>query len=91
MRSYNDPLYTEWRKKVRARDKHKCAWPNCPNKRQLQVHHIKRWATIPSLRYDVNNGITLCKLHHGFTKGKEESFEQFLYGIIIHANNKRYS
>lgn len=91
MRNYNDPLYKTWRQKVRARDKHMCAWPNCKCRKKLQVHHIKRWATVPAMKYDVNNGITLCKEHHDLTKGREESFEPVFYRLICNANNKRHA
>src|SRR5690349_18523020 len=30
----------------------------------LNVHHIKKWADYPTLRYDLNNLITLCSDCH---------------------------
>lgn len=39
----------------------------------LEAHHIKSWATHPELRYEITNGITLCKECHKLTdnyKGK---------------------
>ena len=82
-RDYSDPLYKTWRQQVRARDKCKCQWPGCKARKKLVVHHIKRWADIPSLRYSVQNGITLCKVHHDSVKDKEQAYESFFYNIIL--------
>ena len=35
---------------------------NCNGK--LEAHHILRWSKFPELRYEVNNGISLCHFHH---------------------------
>jgi hypothetical protein len=34
------------------------------------------------LRFDVNNGITLCRDHHNMTKGKESAYAPTLRRII---------
>lgn len=81
-RNFFDPSYVKWRKEVYARDKHKCRWPYCKKRTKLQVHHIRRWADAPYLRYDVNNGITLCAAHHSSIKGKENYYMRFFYEIL---------
>lgn len=52
----------QWRRRVYARDGYQCQ--ECgikPRKQgQLNAHHIKHWATHESLRFDINNGITVC-------------------------------
>lgn len=57
-----------WSLQVRERDGHKCVKCNSTNK--LHAHHIKSWKAYPELRYDLNNGITLCvkchQIEHGF-------------------------
>ena len=63
-RNYDDVAYSEFRKAVRKRDGHKCMYPGCDSTKSLHVHHIRKWASYPSLRYDVTNGITLCKKCH---------------------------
>lgn len=53
-----------WSNTVRRRDKWKCALssPECCGR--LEAHHIEPWKDSPDLRYDVDNGITLCQFHH---------------------------
>ena len=50
------------RNKIYERDKYKCQ--HCGNGGKLNVHHIKSWAEYPSKRYDIDNGITLCRDCH---------------------------
>lgn len=82
-RHYNDPLYKQWRKNIYKRDKFTCQWPNCNCKKKLNAHHIKTWANYPHLRFDSNNGITLCKQHHDMIKGLEEIYESVFYQIVL--------
>lgn len=81
-RNYDDPAYADFRKAVLKRDKRKCAIPGCGKKTQLQVHHIKKWSRASSLRYEVSNGITLCKQCHDRIKGYEEQYEAFFRVIV---------
>lgn len=74
VRNYQDPVYKEWRKKVYARDKHCCRWPGCNKRTGLQAHHIMKWSDFPGLRYEIGNGITLCKQHHKMVTGNEDSY-----------------
>lgn len=55
--------YQEWRKAVFERDDYKCRL--CGRRGcELNAHHIKYWSKSPEYRFDVNNGITLCKSCH---------------------------
>jgi predicted restriction endonuclease len=81
-RDYGDPQYKKWRKSIYSRDKYKCRWPNCCLKRKLNAHHIRKWADFPHLRFDINNGITLCKYHHDLIKGNEEIYETSFLRIL---------
>lgn len=81
-RDYNDPEYKKWRSKIRARDQYTCQFPNCKAKKNLHVHHILKWKEYPGLRYHIDNGITLCKLHHQMITGKEEYYIKILGDII---------
>jgi hypothetical protein len=89
-RDYTDMAYTIWRRKVRARDGGCCQWPGCTerNYKKQHIHHIRSWAQYVELRYDVNNGITLCKLHHKTTYGNEVHFMR-LFLEIVRRNNER--
>jgi len=89
MREFNkiDPQYKTWRASVLKRDGHKCQFPCCEKKTKVQIHHIRRWVDFPLLRYEVSNGITLCKHHHWFITGKETHYQAVFQGIV-NAKNK---
>lgn len=64
--------YRLWRTKVFERDDYTC---QCCKLRgvYLEPHHIQSWAQFPELRYELSNGLTLCKECHKQTdnyKGK---------------------
>jgi len=82
MRNYNDPVYKDFRVRVLKRDKFKCKMPGCSSKRDLQVHHISKWSGASSLRYEVSNGITLCKYCHKSITGKETHYEHLFRELI---------
>lgn len=56
--------YRAWREQVLQRDNHTCVMKDETCSGPLQVDHIKPWKDYPELRYDINNGRTLCKSHH---------------------------
>ncbi len=72
----NTPEYKLWRLAVYKRDKFMCK--KCGRKltkgRHLQAHHIYKWSDYPSMRYDINNGITLCWECHKLLFGNENSY-----------------
>ena len=61
-RDRSTTAYKEWRTAVFERDNYKCTV--CGTTKEIQAHHIKRWRDYKSLRYDVSNGVTLCRKHH---------------------------
>jgi 5-methylcytosine-specific restriction endonuclease McrA len=85
-RNYQDPAYAEWRKRVYKRDRWRCQMPECSSKKRLQAHHIQRWADASALRYDLDNGITLCKQCHDSINGKEIHYTR-LFMSIVSSNN----
>ena len=61
--------YKARRKAVFKKDNYTCQ--NCGKHgghMSLQAHHIKEWVNYPELRFDVNNGKTLCNKCHNKTK-----------------------
>ncbi len=54
--------YKNWRTKVFERDSYTCR--GCGEKGYLEAHHLKRWWRYKEVRFDVSNGITLCKKCH---------------------------
>jgi 5-methylcytosine-specific restriction endonuclease McrA len=56
--------------------------PGCKSKTRLQVHHIRRWSSASSLRYEISNGITLCSTCHKSIKGQEHHYESLFMEII---------
>ena len=59
----NDSAYHEWVELIKKRDKI-CKLKNENCKGYLIVHHILPWRDYVELRYNINNGITLCQFHH---------------------------
>ena len=83
MRNYNDPQYKKWRQSIKSRDKHTCQWPGCNSRLKIHAHHINKWADFPGLRYNINNGISLCKIHHDLIKDNEENYCVFFSQLIL--------
>lgn len=84
-RDWTSPEYKTFRKSVMKRDKRKCQFPDC-RKQAKQVHHIIPWHSSVHLRYDENNGISLCKECHDKIKNKESYFIPIFASIIKKKN-----
>lgn len=94
-RDFRSPEYKKWRLAVYRRDRFQCAM--CPKMKRssgrpaydgLNAHHIKRWADYPTLRFEVSNGITLCRKHHKEVTGHEEQFER-LFNSLVQSKSKK--
>lgn len=69
-KAYNS-RYKHWSLEVKRRDNWKCKINNCDCKGRLESHHILTWKDFPELRYEINNGITLCQFHHPHKRSEE--------------------
>jgi len=86
-RDFEDPIYKDWRIKVYKRDKFKCQMPGCKKKnRGLNAHHIQKWASASTLRYDIDNGITLCRMCHERVTGHEQHYQRLFQDIVRRKN-----
>ena len=85
-RNYNDPTYKKFRTDVLKRDKYKCQM--CNSNKRLNVHHIIKWSSASSLRFDVSNGITLCGFCHKKISGTESSYINFFTEIVRRNTNE---
>ena len=59
----NSAEYKDWRKSVFLRDGYTCQYCQITGG-ALHAHHIKSFAGYHDFRFDVDNGITLCKSCH---------------------------
>lgn len=61
--------YRQWRKAVKVRDLYICQ--DCGvSDEPVEAHHIKDFAHYPELRFDVDNGVSLCHSCHAERHGK---------------------
>lgn len=63
--------YRDWRQAVFQRDGYSCVKCGARGHRRtpLVAHHIQPWADFPELRFDVENGETLCHPCHRIAHG----------------------
>jgi hypothetical protein len=82
----NSPACKNWRTSVYRRDGFKCriADGHCSGK--IEAHHILGWRDYPELRYQSNNGITLCLHHHPRSRFGEMILSPFFQEMVTEAN-----
>lgn len=78
----NDMAYKEWRRQVWLRDNFKCKIANQDCRGRLEAHHILGWTEHPELRYEVNNGITLCHAHHPRKRAEEKRLSPYFQELV---------
>jgi len=75
-------MYKNWVLRVKKRDNWKCRINNEDCSGYCIVHHILSWQGFPELRYNVNNGITLCQAHHPRKRAVEKRLIPFFQGLV---------
>lgn len=53
-----DGKWKRWADAVKDRDGRRCV--RCGETKSIHAHHIQEWETAPDLRYELQNGETLC-------------------------------
>ena len=77
-----DTKYKYWMLSVKKRDNWKCKINNSDCSGRLESHHILSWKDFPELRYEINNGITLCISHHPRSRAKEKELSPYFKDLI---------
>lgn len=82
----NSPAYKEWSRSVKNRDGWKCKISNGDCSGKVVAHHILSWRDYVELRYEVNNGITLCRKHHPLKRDEENKLSPYFQKLVLEAN-----
>lgn len=89
--------YRAWRKSVFDRDSYTCKCcgikNGCGSAVWLEAHHIKNYSSNPDLRFEIENGVTLCKYCHmkfhneyGNTNNNIEQLQDFFKKFKLDKN-----
>jgi len=87
-RDRNGQLHRYWSNRVKIRDNYRCKIDNKSCSGKLEAHHILGWSLYPELRYEINNGITLCLAHHPRKRAEEKRLIPFFQGLVSVSNSK---
>jgi 5-methylcytosine-specific restriction endonuclease McrA len=69
--------YINWRRAVYERDDFTCQ--DCEARGgRLHAHHLQPWAEFPALRYEIDNGVTLCVDCHRIRHERREALTLWL-------------
>jgi hypothetical protein len=75
----------QWGKIIKKRDNYICQKCGCDDKNCMEAHHIKSQNLFPDLKFNFDNGITLCLRCHALAhEGDEKSLR------LINNKIKRY-
>lgn len=85
-RERRSSIYKDWRRRICNRDNWKCKINNKDCSGRLEVHHILGFTEYPELKYDINNGITLCKFHHPRKRAEEKRLSPYFISLILKQN-----
>ena len=83
----NSPAYKDWSRSVKIRDDWKCKMSNEDCDGKVVAHHILSYKDYPELRYQLNNGITLCRFHHPMKRDEEIKLSPYFQSLMISNSN----
>lgn len=78
-----DQRYKDWMRRVKKRDNWKCRIKNNECSGNLEAHHILSWKDSPELRYEINNGISLCHAHHPRRRDDEIKLASVFQALVL--------
>lgn len=81
-RDRRSSAYSYWRLEVFKRDNYKCKMGNCDCRGKIIAHHILSYTKFPELRFNINNGITLCQFHHPLKRKEEQRLIPFFQSMV---------
>lgn len=73
--------YKLWREAVFKRDNYTCVWGGKEHGSKLNADHIKSFAYFSELRFDINNGRTLCEDCHKKTDNFGNKGYKYVQGL----------
>lgn len=75
--------YKEWAMNVKHRDNNVCVLNSDKCGGRIESHHIMNWIDYPELRFDINNGVSVCQKHHPIGRKKEHEMINIFQGINL--------
>jgi hypothetical protein len=78
----NNPNDKQWKYAVYKRDNFICRINNQDCSGRIEAHHILSWNDYPELRFNINNGITLCHAHHPKKRAEEKRLSPFFMNLV---------
>lgn len=82
-----DSRYKVWMFDVKRRDGWKCKISNGDCAGRVEAHHILSWRDYEELRYNINNGITLCHFHHPRKRTDEIKLSPYFQSMVMDNSN----
>jgi len=71
-------LVNRWRRRIYARDGYVCQMCGYDKGKTLRAHHIYSWSNFPELRFELDNGISLCDPCHIWVHSKQNTESLFI-------------